>query len=59
MASGVAEKRLAVAAGMMISDVTSRMPTIFMANATTIARSIMKPRLTAVTGTPSTAASSS
>ena len=57
--SGVVENRLAVAAGMIISDVTSKIPTTFMASATITASNNMKARLTAFTGTPSTSANSS
>ena len=57
--SGVRAKRLAVAAGITSSDVINRIPTTFIAMAISRAIINIKADRTAVTGIPSTLASSS
>jgi len=59
MPSGERANRRAAAAGMISSEVMSRMPTTFIARAMTMAMSSMNASRTGNTATPSTCASSS
>ena len=57
--SGELENRLADAAGIMNNDVTSKIPTTFIASATITANRSMNNKFTDFTETPSTTAISS